>query len=155
MSAGFAPGARAVQAARMPDLDPAFLATSAALGELGLCHARLQADARYPWLVLIPRQAGARELEDLSPEDRGRLMEEVVRAGQAVRAVGFALGVPVEKLNLGALGNVTPQLHVHVVGRRRDDPAWPGPVWGHGAAEPYPDDVLAYAVATARTALGL
>jgi diadenosine tetraphosphate (Ap4A) HIT family hydrolase len=158
MFAGFAPWAQGVQAPRMADpqsLDPAFVATSAALGELGLCHARLQADARYPWIVLIPRQAGARELEDLTPADRADLMEAVVAAGRAVRAVGLALGVPVEKLNVGALGNVTPQLHVHVVGRRRDDPAWPGPVWGQGAAEPYPDDVLAYAVATARAALGL
>ena len=138
-----------------PDLDPAFLATSVALGELPLCHARLQADARYPWIVLIPHQAGARELEDLSPGDRAALMEEVVRAGQAVHALGQALGIPVEKLNVGALGNITPQLHVHVVGRRHDDPAWPGPVWGHGTAEPYPDDVLAYAVATAKAALGL
>jgi diadenosine tetraphosphate (Ap4A) HIT family hydrolase len=136
-------------------IDPAFLATSAALGDLPLCHARLQADARYPWIVLIPKVAAARELEDLTPADRGRLMEESVLAGQAVRAVGQALGIPVEKLNLGALGNVTPQLHVHVVGRRRDDPAWPGPVWGHGAAEPYPADVLAYAVMTAKAALGL
>ena len=136
-------------------LDPAFLATSAELGELSLCHARLQADARYPWIVLIPRVAGARELEDLSVRNRARLMAEVVVAGQAVRAVGLALGIPVQKLNVAALGNVTAQLHVHVVGRRPDDPAWPGPVWGHGDAEPYPADVLAYAVATAKAALGL
>ena len=136
-------------------IDPAFLATSAALGDLTLCHARLQADARYPWIVLIPKLAAARELEDLSVRNRARLMAEVVAAGQAVRAVGLALGIPVQKLNVGALGNVTPQLHVHVVGRRPDDPAWPGPVWGHGEAEPYPADVLAYAVATAKAALGL
>ena len=136
-------------------LDPAFVVTSAELGDLTLCHVRLQADARYPWIVLIPRVAAARELEDLPPAKRARLMEEAILAGRAVRAVGQALGIPVEKLNLGALGNVTPQLHLHVVGRRRDDPAWPGPVWGHGTAEPYPDDVLAYAVATAKAALGL
>jgi diadenosine tetraphosphate (Ap4A) HIT family hydrolase len=59
----------------------------------------------------------------------------------------------VEKLNVGALGNVTPQLHVHVVGRRADDGAWPGPVWGFGAAEPYPPGVLALALAAARQAL--
>jgi len=151
----FAPDAACVQAPHMAELDPAFLATSAPLGELGLCHARLQVDARYPWIVLIPRLAGARELEDLAQRDRARLMNEVVAAGAAVRAIGEALGIPVEKLNVGALGNVTPQLHVHVVGRRRDDPAWPGPVWGHGVAEPYPDDVLAYAVSTAQAALGL
>ena len=139
----------------MADLDPAFLATSAPIGELGLCHARLQADARYPWIVLIPRRPGARELEDLAADDRARLMEEVVAAGQAVRAVGQALGLAVEKLNVGALGNVTPQLHVHLVGRRRDDPAWPGPVWGHSAAEPYADATLAAAIAAAHAALKL
>lgn len=137
------------------DLDAAFLATSESLGDMALCHARLQADARYAWIVLIPRIAGARELEDVAEADRDQLMAEIVRAGQAVRAVGQALGRPVEKLNVGALGNVTPQLHVHVVGRRADDPAWPGPVWGQGTAVAYPPKALARAIAAARGALGL
>lgn len=136
-------------------LDPAFPPTSAPVGELPLCHVRLQTDARYPWLVLIPRVAGARELEDLMTPDQTRLMTEIVRAGRAVKAMGQALGLPVDKLNVGALGNVTPQLHVHVVGRSRTDPAWPGPVWGHSPAEAYEADVLAYAVETARKSLGL
>jgi diadenosine tetraphosphate (Ap4A) HIT family hydrolase len=139
----------------MFELDPAFPITSEALGDLALCHARLQADARYAWIVLVPRIAGARELEDLCGNDRAALMEEVVRAGAAVRAVGEALGRPARKLNVGQLGNVTPQLHVHVVGRRADDPAWPGPVWGVGAAEPYGADALARALAAARAVLGL
>jgi diadenosine tetraphosphate (Ap4A) HIT family hydrolase len=137
------------------DLDPAFLATSHALGDLGLCHARLQDDARYAWIVLIPRVAGAQELEDLSAEARATLVEEIVRAGQAARAVGAALGRPVEKLNVGQLGNVTPQLHVHVVGRRRHDPAWPGPVWGHGPAAPFDLQARVLAISAARAALGL
>ncbi|WP_374472115.1 HIT domain-containing protein [Phenylobacterium sp.] len=139
----------------MADLDPAFLATSDALGDLALCHVRLQRDARYAWVVLIPRSPGARELEDLAPGERDVLMEEIVRAGQAVRAVGETLGRPVAKLNVGQLGNVTPQLHVHVVGRRPDDPAWPGPVWGHGAAETWRPADLALALDAARRALGL
>jgi len=114
--------------------DPAFEAGSIALGELPLCHVRLQADARWPWLILIPRAARLREIEDLAAPDRARLIEGCVLAGQAVRAVGAALGLAVDKLNLGALGNVTPQLHVHLVGRRAGDPAWPGPVWGVGGA---------------------
>lgn len=137
----------------MFEIDPAFLATSEPLAELALCHARLQADARWPWVVLIPRTRGARELEDLPADRRGRLLEEILLAGAAVRAVGLALGRPVEKLNVGALGNVTPQLHVHVVGRRADDAAWPGPVWGFGSAEPYPAEALARASAAARAAL--
>ncbi|MDB5455169.1 MAG: histidine triad protein [Caulobacter sp.] len=136
-------------------LDPAFVATSEALGDLPLCHARLQADARYPWIVLVPRVAGARELEDLSAADRVWLIEETVLAGAATRAAGAALGLAVDKLNVGALGNVTPQLHVHVVGRRVGDPAWPGPVWGQGQAKPYPPERLAAAIDAARRALGL
>jgi diadenosine tetraphosphate (Ap4A) HIT family hydrolase len=139
----------------MFELHPAFPPTSHALGDLPLCHVRLQADARYPWLVLIPRIAGAIELEDLSGNDRAALMEEVVLAGAAVRAVGVATGRPVAKLNVGQLGNVTPQLHIHVVGRRADDAAWPGPVWGVGAAEAYAAETLAAAFTAARTALGL
>ena len=119
-------------------IDPAFLPTSHALAELKLCHVRLQDDARYPWLVLIPRVEAARELEDLSREDLARLMDEVLLAGRVVRAAGMV----VEKLNVGALGNVTPQLHVHVVGRRAGDPAWPGPVWGHSPAQPYEAEAL-------------
>jgi hypothetical protein len=89
-------------------LDPAFEATSAALGELPLCHARLQLDARYAWIALIPRIGGMRELEDLTRADREQLMEETVLAGAAVRAVSAALGLAIDKLNVGALGNVTP-----------------------------------------------
>lgn len=139
----------------MFDLHPAFPATSEPLCDLALCHVRLQADARYPWVVLIPRIAGAREFEDLTANDRSALMEELVLAGVAVRAVGAALGRPVEKLNVGQLGNVTPQLHLHVVGRRADDAAWPGPVWGVGPAERYPTGGLALALAAARDALNL
>jgi len=139
--------------ATMFELHPAFPATSLALGDLALCHVRLQADARFAWVVLIPRIAGAVELEDLSGNDRGALMQEVVLAGAAVRAVGEALGRPVAKLNVGQLGNVTPQLHVHVVGRRPDDAAWPRPVWGVGTAEAYAPDALERAIAAARRAL--
>jgi diadenosine tetraphosphate (Ap4A) HIT family hydrolase len=136
-------------------LDPAFVATSAPLGDLPLCHARLQLDARYPWVVLIPRVPGMRELEDLSTgRPHARLMEETVLAGAAVRAVAEVLGLAVDKLNVGALGNVTPQLHVHVLGRRIGDPAWPGPVWGHSRASLW-DRGLERAVAAAKAALSL
>jgi diadenosine tetraphosphate (Ap4A) HIT family hydrolase len=139
----------------MFELHPAFPATSEALGDLALCHVRLQADARFPWVVLVPRIAGARELEDLEANDRSGLMAEIVLAGSAVRAVAQALGRPVEKLNVGQLGNLTPQLHVHVVGRRADDAAWPGPVWGAGTAEAYGAAPLERALAAARGVLGL
>jgi len=136
-------------------LDPAFVATSEALGDLPLCQARLQSDARYAWIVLIPRVADAVEIEDLPEEDRARLLEETLLAGLAVRAIGEAIGRPVQKLNVGQLGNVTRQLHVHVVGRRTDDPAWPGPVWGHSPAEAFVPGALMTATSAARAALGL
>ena len=139
----------------MFEIDPAFAPGSQALGELAFSHARLQTDARWPWIVLIPRVEGARELEDLTVDQRARLIEEVVAAGAAVRAVGAAVEVAVEKLNVGALGNVTPQLHVHVVGRRKGDPAWPGPVWGVGTAKAYESERLAAALAAARASLRL
>ncbi len=118
-------------------LDPRLAATSVPVGSLVLCEVRLQDDARWPWLVLIPRRAGLVEIDDLPAPDRRLLIEEAVAAGEAVRAMGPALGRPVEKLNTGALGNIVAQLHLHVVGRRADDPAWPGPVWGFGSPEPY------------------
>lgn len=135
----------------MFEIDPAFLTTSHPLGELGLSHARLQDDARYPWIVLIPRVAAARELEDLERDQLALLTDEILAAGRAVRA----LGVMVDKLNVGSLGNVTPQLHVHVVGRRAGDPAWPGPVWGHSPGQPYGGEELAKTLTAAKAALGL
>ena len=142
-------------ASPMFEIDPAFLATSQALGDLALCHVRLQADVRFPWLVLIPQVAGARELEDLAPGERDVLMEEILRAGAAVRAIAEALDRPAQKLNVAQLGNITPQLHVHVIARRSDDAAWPAPVWGIGVAQAYAPEPLNVAMRAARTALGL
>ena len=97
-----------------------------------LCRVLVMNDRRYPWLVLVPRRPGAVEIADLAPPDRALLIEEIARAGEILR------GLPeVAKLNVGALGNLVPQLHVHVLGRRADDPAWPGPVWGHSPAIAY------------------
>lgn len=115
-------------------VDPAFAAGSVPAAEWPLCHVRLQDDTRFPWLVLIPRLVGATELDHLTPDQRAVLMEEAVRAGALARRLGEAAGLPVDKLNVAAIGNVTAQLHVHVVGRRRDDPLWPDPVWGRGLA---------------------
>lgn len=117
--------------------DPAFESGSIAVCDWPLCQVRLQDDARFPWLILIPRRDGLHELEDLSAADRAVLMEEIVRAGDLVRMLGEAAQRPVQKLNVAALGNVTAQLHVHVVGRRHDDGLWPDPVWGRGTATPY------------------
>jgi diadenosine tetraphosphate (Ap4A) HIT family hydrolase len=136
-------------------IDSAFESTSDPVGDLDLCHVRLQGDARFPWLVLIPRVPGATELEHLNLDQRVEMMDEIVRAGLAVRAIGDALGRPAPKLNVGQLGNITPQLHVHVVARRNDDAAWPGPVWGKGEAETYAGNARELAMAAARWRLGL
>lgn len=132
--------------------DPAFEAGSVFAVDWPLCHVRLQADDRFPWLILIPRVEAATEIEQLSAADRTRLMEETVRAGSLVRALGKAAARPVDKLNVAALGNVTAQLHVHVVGRRRDDAVWPDPVWGRGQAEPMTSDQMQAAIALVRGA---
>ena len=135
--------------------DPRLIAGSHRVGDLALCAVRVQDDARWPWLVLIPRRPGLHEVEDLSPPERAALVEEAVRAGEAVRRIGAATGWEVAKLNVGALGNVVPQLHLHVVGRAAGDAAWPGPVWGVGVAQPYAPDALARALEAARQALGV
>ena len=136
-------------------IDARFEATSLVLGDLAICQARLQDDARFPWIVLIPRVKDAREFSDLDTVGWTGLGSEIVLAGEAVRALGDLARRPVAKLNVGQLGNVVPQLHVHVVGRRPDDPAWPGPVWGHGRAHPYRTPELAAAAQEARRLLGL
>ena len=110
-------------------LDPRLDADTRLAASLALCDVRLMNDARYPWLVLVPRRAGLVEVADLHEDEQAVLWQEVNRAAAALRAVA-----PCDKLNLGALGNVVRQLHVHVVARVEGDTAWPGPVWGHGQA---------------------
>ncbi|HUD43607.1 MAG TPA: HIT family protein [Dokdonella sp.] len=107
-------------------LDPRLAADTQPVADLPLSRLLLMDDARYGWLVLVPRRAGLRELADLSRADQHRLLDEIEIARTALAALG-----PYDKLNLGALGNVVEQLHVHVIARHRDDAAWPGPVWGH------------------------
>ena len=121
--------------------DPAFDAGSVLACDWPLSQVRLQDDGRFPWLILIPRIEGVVEVDELTADQRAVLMEETVRAGAAVRAVGQRSMRPVEKLNIAAIGNVTAQLHIHIVGRRRDDDLWPDPVWGRGPAAPYAPEV--------------
>jgi diadenosine tetraphosphate (Ap4A) HIT family hydrolase len=97
-----------------------------------LSRVLLMNDARYPWLILVPRRNGVTELFDLEQGDRATLMEEVARAARDLKEIGGA-----SKINVGALGNLVPQLHVHVAARSPGDAAWPGPVWGHGTSMPY------------------
>ena len=119
-------------------LDPQLAADALPLRELPLSSVLLINDARFPWFVLVPRIPDAREITDLAEADAAALMTEL---RIAVRVM-LDLARP-DKVNIGALGNVVPQLHVHVVGRFRSDPAWPGPVWGCGTAKPYPPHAAA------------
>lgn len=95
------------------------------LGELPLSRVLVVNDANYPWLLLVPRRAGASELLDLDEVEQAQLMTEIGRIARALKAV-----TQCHKLNIAALGNVVPQLHVHVIARRTSDAAWPKPVWG-------------------------
>ncbi len=116
-------------------LDSRLQADTLALADLPLSALRLMNDSRWPWLILVPRLPGAIELCDLSPAQQHALMAEIDNVSRALRAVCQPY-----KLNVAALGNVVAQLHVHVIARFLDDPAWPAPVWGRGAAEPYPQE---------------
>lgn len=129
-------------------LDPRLAADTHPVADLGLSRLLLMDDARYGWLILVPRRAGLRELTDLPRADQHRLLDEIGIARSALAALG-----PYDKLNLGALGNIVEQLHVHVIARRRDDAAWPGPVWGHGARLAHAPDALADRLQRLRGAL--
>ena len=115
------------------DLDPRLAGDTRFVADLPLSRVLLMDDARFPWLLLVPRRGGLVEIADLDDAGQAQLWQEVNHAAAALRGVA-----PCDKLNIGALGNSVRQLHVHVVARRRDDAAWPGPVWGHGRAAPYP-----------------
>jgi diadenosine tetraphosphate (Ap4A) HIT family hydrolase len=131
-------------------LDPQLAADTHPVADLGLCTVRLMCDAAYPWLVLVPMRVGLVEITDLDADARHVLMDEIAAAADALRA-----HAPCDKMNVGALGNMVAQLHVHVVARRRGDPAWPGPVWGAGPATPYPDgEAEALAARIAKTLEG-
>jgi diadenosine tetraphosphate (Ap4A) HIT family hydrolase len=119
-------------------LDPRLATDTLPVAEWPLCQVLLIDDARFPWLVLVPRRAGASEIIDLAADDRRQLSAEIDRAAAALRRT-----VPCHKLNIGALGNVVAQLHVHVIARTRTDAAWPKPVWAHGTAEGYDAAVAA------------
>jgi diadenosine tetraphosphate (Ap4A) HIT family hydrolase len=95
------------------------------IGDLPLSRVLVIKDANYPWLLLVPRREGAVEIIDLDEVEQAQLMTEVSRVARALKDVSKC-----DKLNIAALGNVVPQLHVHVIARRKGDAAWPRPVWG-------------------------
>ena len=123
-------------------LDTRLAADTFPIGDLALSRLLLMDDARFCWLILVPRQADSSELVDLDARERAVLMEEIAGVSEVLRAMPG-----VDKINVGALGNIVRQLHVHVVARRIGDAAWPGPVWGAGVP-------LRYAAPSARKIVG-
>ncbi len=120
------------------------------LAQFALCEVRLMDDANHPWLILVPRVENAVEVIDLDAAQQAQLMQEIDRASRALQAA-----VKPHKLNVAALGNVVPQLHVHVIARFQDDIAWPRPVWGMATAQPYSPELLIARVEVLRDALGI
>lgn len=118
-------------------LDPRLAADSAFIADGPLSQVRLMNDARFPWLVLVPRVPQVSEWLELDGAQQRLLLAEINQAGNLIRTEPG-----MEKLNIGALGNIVRQLHVHLVGRHAGDAAWPGPVWGSGAARRYPQTAL-------------
>lgn len=129
-------------------LDPRLADDSHPVAQLPLCDLRLMDDSHHPWLVLVPRVAGARELVDLPDAQLQVLVQEIALASRLLQR-HFAP----DKLNVAALGNLVPQLHVHVIARYAGDVAWPRPVWGHVAALPYTPEALVERVAILRDGL--
>ena len=119
------------------ELDPRLAADSHRVADGPVCQVRLMDDTRFPWLVLVPRIAGAIEWFDLDDADRHLLLDEVSQAARLLREQSGC-----DKINIGALGNIVRQLHVHVVARSTGDAAWPGPVWGSGEAKRFSADAL-------------
>jgi len=119
------------------ELDPRLATDSVFIADGPLSQVRLIDDSRFPWLVLVPRVAGASEWIDLDGGQQRLLLAEINQLSRLLRAEPG-----VEKLNIGALGNIVRQLHVHLVGRHPGDPAWPGPVWGSGAMQRHAPEQL-------------
>lgn len=132
------------------ELHPQLAADTHPVAALALCDLRLMDDANYPWLILVPRLANTSELIDLDPNQRHALTGEIDRTGRILRDAFRP-----DKLNVAALGNIVPQLHVHVIARFHDDPAWPAPVWGGVGARPYSPERLVERINQLQAALSV
>ena len=119
----------------MFELHPQLAQDCLLIGDAPLCRALLMKDSRYPWVILVPRRDGIREIHELEDADAQQLVQEISKFSKLLESFD-----KIEKINVGALGNIVPQLHVHIVARTKSDPAWPGPVWGVGKAVAYNQD---------------
>jgi diadenosine tetraphosphate (Ap4A) HIT family hydrolase len=129
-------------------LDPHLTADTAVICDWPLSRVLLMNDSRYPWLILVPRRANLLEIFDLEQTDRATLIDEIARASARLKTWAHA-----DKINVGVLGNVVAQLHVHIVARKKSDPAGAAPIWGVGDTMRYSDEDLAQAVSELRRIL--
>jgi diadenosine tetraphosphate (Ap4A) HIT family hydrolase len=124
-------------------LHPQLQADTVPIGDLALCRVLLMNDTRFPWLILVPQRGGAREWFDLMAGERAQLGEEIALVAERLKA-----HISADKINVAALGNQVPQLHIHIIARFTSDCAWPQPVWSAKAArESYTPDEIAALVA--------
>ena len=131
-------------------LHPQLAQDTLAVGDLALSRLLLSRDANYPWLLLVPRRDGATEIVDLDASERAQLMTEIADVSAALRDI-----TQCDKLNVAALGNMVPQLHVHIIARRKSDVAWPRPVWGVAPAIAYGDNEMNALIGAVRRKLDL
>ncbi|MDH3997200.1 MAG: HIT family protein [Desulfuromonadales bacterium] len=118
------------------------------VAELSLSRLLLMNDATYPWFILVPRIPDVKEIHDLSTEQQQQLLAESSRLSSLL-----AQHFQADKMNIAALGNMVPQLHIHYIVRYRNDPAWPKPVWGHAPAAPYSPEQAEKVLAVVRDGL--
>lgn len=116
----------------MYELHPQLVKDTIPVGQYELSDVLLMNDARYPWLILVPRRVNVREIHQLSEAEQQRLLQESSFTAQAMTQLFSA-----HKMNVAALGNIVEQLHLHHIVRFTTDATWPNPVWGRGEAEPY------------------
>jgi len=133
----------------MTTLHPQLQKDCLIVGRFKLCHLLLMNDANYPWLILVPDRDNITEIYQLTEEDQAQLIRE-----SSTVAKMLTQHFDADKINIAALGNVVPQLHIHHISRYRHDAAWPKPIWGQAPAKAYSDDALTKVLDKLRTALG-
>jgi len=121
----------------MFELHPRLNEDCIGIGSFPLCRLLLMNDCNYPWFILVPQREGVREIFELSGADQQQLLCESSALSQIISNHFKA-----DKINVAALGNMVPQLHIHHIVRFETDPAWPSPIWGHASAEPYSKQAL-------------
>ncbi len=129
-------------------LHPQLVSDTVGLVDLDLCQVLLMNDQNYPWVVMVPKRLDLREMHDLSPGDQQMLVSEITQVSRAMQRLFKA-----DKMNVAALGNMVPQLHIHVIARYENDSAWPGPVWGKVPTEAYAPNELEAMIAKLKKAL--